>query len=145
RLRYHHSLENTRNQVLFTVECCHDITRSIEQPLKWAIILPDIFPETSEFNTDAILEMASHLPKPVILSRRGKQLSQFLKSQHFEIGSWQNPDTFSSFDLLVCIGNAVHLSLFSEIAAKQVSFDKTLILFANHTITLKRAQLLAKS
>ena len=146
RLKYHQSVESIRNQIYAVLLA---LQSALERPIRWAIMITDLFPETNELACSLLLRLLKEHPigqQPVLMSRR-PTLNGFLAGfpDPIEMGNWQSPDTFSSFDFILIYSNTMHLPLVHEIASVQRNYAKTVFMLSSGCVTVQRATGILKS
>jgi hypothetical protein len=125
--------------------------KSLDSPLKLAILLYDIFPESSENFCWALLDHLFHdklllMDQVEIISRR-KDLKEHapLDFQKVKV-SWdfQNPDYIHGFDLVVICGTSMNVPMLQELFSNQ-NLYQTFAMMAVPGILLQRIQSILNS
>ena len=114
-----------------------------KQPNKWAMILIDIIPETSEYQCQNILSRCGNLAPPSIISRRGRDISRVIQGT-FTVGEW-NDSMFGRFDLVILFCLSCHLPLIHQVSKTQQDYPNTEFFVMNNSISTQRAKQLLKT
>ncbi|EGF76853.1 hypothetical protein BATDEDRAFT_28032 [Batrachochytrium dendrobatidis JAM81] len=157
RMAFHHSIESIRNQALFSVILMRQLLAKLRPENadpNIALLLPDIFPESSESLCSVILEALLRAPGLTraqhisVLSRRGEKLHDKLPKafEHIKMHwDWSSTQLLSSFDVVIVVCSAMHFPLTQELILNQISYSKTLFFVTTNGVTINRAKNMIKS
>ncbi|KAI8904978.1 hypothetical protein BC831DRAFT_496209 [Entophlyctis helioformis] len=159
RLAFHRTTESARNQSIFLLSVLSSLLARVRPDRpdpSLAILLPDVFPETSEalcgVLLEAILQASPDLIAPqhiTVLSRRGTKLLGRLPAAFADIRvtwDWSSPSVLASFDLVVVMCSAIHFPLVQELAMGQTTdYGKTVFFAAVSGVSENRARTILRS
>jgi hypothetical protein len=144
RITFHRNFETKMQQLEVFL---HYFQKVVNRPLKLGILLPDIYPESSEtFATLLSCRLASTETSVSWLTRKKPTMTEIEDSTKLkQFVDWNDPKAFSKFDVIAVICSNVNFPIVLEIASNQIDYERTIFYCTSTALSIPRLQFLLKS
>jgi hypothetical protein len=139
RATYHRMVESMMDQFITFLW----YFKQLRDNIKIGILLPDIYPETSECFSDNVKSRMDQLGWDLNIQTLSRRKPRILSGKPYI--DWSEPRTFQSFDIVLIICSNTHFPIVHQIAVGQIDYDHTIFYCACSGLTRPRLENLLRT
>jgi hypothetical protein len=124
------------------------LERVFKRSLVLGILLPDIYPESSEIFAKLLSRRLQSTGNTTVawLTRKRPNLNAIQDSVKLkQFVDWNDPMAFSRFDVIAVACSNVNFPIVHEIASNQINYERTIFYCTSTALSIPRLQFLLKS